>query len=131
MPDISDLIGTWKLIETRATDGQGNALPPPYGGPELRIGTVTFDAGGRMAAVLCQGVVGPDEKREYYSYCGHFTFDGKTLVTRVDATSDPARMGSDQVRDVTMEGGRMILRPPPRPWRSVMQHRELVWQKLG
>lgn len=129
MPDETDLIGIWTLVDARATDGNGNVLPPPYGG--MGLGVVSFHAGGRMVAVLCQADVGPEGKREYNSYCGHYSFDGKTLVTRVDATSEPSRMGSDQVRDVTMQDGRMILRPPPRPLNGLMQHRELVWEKVG
>ncbi len=129
MADTSPLIGTWKLVGGRATDGEGNALPPPYGGNF--VGVVTFDPGGRMVAAICQSEVAEGDTREYSAYCGRYTFDGTTLVTRVDATVDPARMGTDQVRGVTMEGDRMTLRPPPRPWRGKMQHRELVWERIG
>jgi len=52
-------------------------------------------------------------KRQYSSYCGNYTFDGGTLTTIVDASSDPARMGTAQVRKVRFEGDRMILVPPP------------------
>ena len=34
--------------------------------------------------------------------------------TRVEAASDPTRIGSDQVRGVRFEGERMVLIPPPR-----------------
>jgi len=128
--DRAMLVGTWKLVETRAHDADGNRLPPPYGGTGL--GVVSFDATGRMVAVLCQGgEVSEGTQREYSSYCGTYTFDGATLVTRVDATAEPARMGSDQVRRVSMEGSRMVLRPPPRPRRGLIQHRQLVWEKIG
>ena len=56
---------------------------------------------------------------------------GKTLITRVDAASDPARMGTDQVRDVRFEGNRMVLRPPPREFGDVTHHRELYWEKIS
>ena len=51
--------------------------------------------------------------REYSSYCGNYSFDGTRLITRVDAASDPGRIGSDQVRGVRFEGDQMILSPPP------------------
>jgi hypothetical protein len=35
--------------------------------------------------------------REYSSYCGSYTYDGEKLVTRVDAASDPSRIGSDRI----------------------------------
>jgi hypothetical protein len=105
-------------------------LTPPYGGTGL--GVVTFHPGGRMVAAICQAEIEPGAKREYSAYCGEYSFDGETLVTRVDATAEPSRMGSDQVRKVTMANGRMFLHPPPRPLPSgVMQHRELVWEKVA
>lgn len=59
-----------------------------------------------------------------------YTFDGQTLITRVDATAEPTRMGSDQLRHVSMAGERLVFRPPPRPWKGLMQQRQLVWEKL-
>ena len=73
-----------------------------------------------------------ESEREYNSLLRRLdAFDGATLVTRVDACSDPARMGSDQVRRVRFEGDRLVLVPPPRPWQGVTQHRELLWEKVG
>lgn len=130
MIDHALLIGTWKLVETSARDAGGNMLPPPYAGTGL--GVVSFDVTGRMAAVLCQGGEMPEGgQREYTSYCGAYTFDGATLVTRVDAAADPGWIGLDQVRRVSMEGSRLVLCPPPRSWRGLMQHRRLVWEKVG
>jgi len=34
--------------------------------------------------------------REYSYYCGNYTYDGERFVARVDAASDPSRIGSDQ-----------------------------------
>jgi hypothetical protein len=98
------------------------------------MGVTVFSADRRMVAVLCDARAAlPDgeSEREYNSYCGTYIFDGSTLVTRVDACSDPARMGSDQVRKVRFEGERLVLMPPPRPWQGVTQHRELFWEKVG
>jgi hypothetical protein len=52
-------------------------------------------------------------------------------VTRVDAASDPARIGSDQVRDVSFEGERMILRPPPRQTEAGEEYREISWVRIS
>ncbi len=129
MIDPAILIGTWQLADTRAHDGEGRPIRPPYGGKGL--GVISFDTTGRMVAVLCEGgEIEPGESREYSSYCGTYSFDGETLITKVDATAEPARMGSDQVRRVTMEGGRIVLHPPARPWKGLMQHRQLVWEKI-
>ena len=122
-------LGTWRLVGTTATDASGNKKEVPFG--PRGMGLVTLAADGRMMAVLVDGRKSlPDgAKREYSSYCGNYTFDGSTLTTIVDACSDPARMGSDQVRKVRFEVERLVLMPPPRPWRGQAQHRELFWEK--
>ena len=68
---------------------------------------------------------------EYSSYCGNYAYDGEQLVTRVDAASDPSRIGSDQVRGVRFEGARMILIPPPRRIGETEEHREIAWERIA
>jgi hypothetical protein len=125
MPSI---VGTWRLVKAESHDGAGNKLPEPYGGKGM--GRVTFNAEGRMAAVVVDGrpTLPAGAARDYSSYCGNYTFDGTRLITRVDAASDPARIGSDQVRQVSDDGEYMVLRPPPRP---SGEHRVLTWEKIS
>jgi hypothetical protein len=128
MPSV---IGTWRLVRAVARDADGRELPPPYGG--FGMGRVALAADGRMMAVLCDSrrELPAGTKREYGSYCGNYTFDGKQLTTRVDAASDPSRIGSDQVRDVRFEDGLMVLRPPLRAYGGSMQQRELHWERIA
>src|SRR5271165_1686788 len=102
MPSI---VGTWKLAHATARDAAGAALPAPYGGNG--IGRVTFTGAGRMMSVVCDGrqELPAGSAREYSSYSGNYICDGWRLVTRVDAASDPSRIGSDQVRGVRFEDG--------------------------
>jgi len=53
------------------------------------------------------------------------------LVTRVDAASDPSRIGSDQVRGVRFEGERMVLIPPSRQAGESEEHREITWERIA
>jgi hypothetical protein len=128
MPSI---VGTWKLVRATARDGTGAALPEPYGGNG--IGRVTFTAEGRMQSVVCDGrrEMPSGQTRDYNSYCGNYTFDGARLVTRVDAASDPSRIGSDQVRGVRFEGERVVLTPPPRQSGGKEEYRELTWERIA
>jgi hypothetical protein len=128
---MSSIVGTWKLVCATARDAVGTALPAPYG--SLAMGRVTFTADGRMMSVVCDGrpELPVGASREYSSYCGNYTFDGSRLVTRVDAASDPSRMGSDQVRGVRFERGRMILSPPPRRTGKSEEYRELTWERIA
>ena len=128
MPSI---VGTWKLAAAAARDRGGDPLPPPYGGKGM--GRLTFTAEGRMMAVTCDGrtELPAGVERAYSSYCGNYKFDGGRLVTRVDAASDPARIGSDQVREVSFDGDRMILRPPPRQGPTGEEYREITWERIA
>ena len=110
---MQSIVGTWKLLYANARDAAGAARPLPYGGKAL--GRVTFIADGCMMSVVCDGrkELPAGVSREYSSYCGNYTYDGERLVTRVDAASDPTRIGSDQVRGVRLVGERMVLVPPP------------------
>jgi hypothetical protein len=128
MPSV---VGTWKLARAVARDAAGGVLPEPYGGNG--IGRLTLTAEGRMMSVVCDGrpELPPGTAREYSSYCGNYTFDGARLVTRVDAASDPSRIGSDQVRGVRFEDSRMILSPPPRRAGEREEYREIIWERIA
>lgn len=128
---MTSIVGFWRLVRAVARDADGKELPVPYGGQGM--GHVTFSTNGRMMAVVCDGrhELPTGIVREYSSYCGNFTFDGSRLVTRVDAASDPGRIGSEQVRDVRFEGGLMVLRPPVRAYGGSVAQRELYWEKIA
>ncbi len=128
---MADIVGTWRLVAAAARDVAGNMLPSPFG-PQA-MGRVVFNADGRMMAVLCDGrpSLPPGLPRDYSSYCGNYTFDGSTLVTLVDAASDPGRIGTQQVRGVRFEGELMVLRPPPRQNASGPEQREITWERIA
>ena len=125
------IIGTWRLRSTKAVDDDGKPLPPPLG-PSPN-GVVCFQTDGRMYSVICDGRASlpPGEERIFVAYTGNYTFDGETLSTRVDAASDPSRVGGDQVRKVRFENGGMVLAPPLRLFANVMQHQELFWERVA
>ena len=125
------IIGMWRLKSTLGIDDTGNALPPPYG--PIPGGVVCFEPSGRMYCVLCDGRtdLSPGEARQFVSYAGNFTYDGTTLSTRVDASSDPGRIGGDQVRTVRFEDHHMVLAPPRRLYAGVMQRQELLWERVA
>ncbi|MBV8521243.1 MAG: lipocalin-like domain-containing protein [Acetobacteraceae bacterium] len=128
---MRSIVGTWRLTTATAHDANGQPLPPPYGGKGM--GRVVFSADGRMMSVVCDGraEIPPGARREYSSYCGNYTFDGRRLITKVDVASDPTRIGSEQVRDVRFEGDRMVLRPPPRRSNDGIEQREIIWELIA
>lgn len=128
---MTSVVGTWRLVSAVSRDANGKELPAPFGGHGM--GRVVLGADGRMMAVLCDGrtEIPGGGKREYSSYCGNYTFDGKQLITRVDAALDPSRIGGDQIRDVRFEGNLMVLRPPTRPYGDTVEQRDLFWEKIA
>ena len=130
---MSKHVGTWRLVKAEAVDANGAAVAPPFGG-ENAIGRLVLTAEGRLSASIvdARAAIPPGETREYSCYAGAYTFDGKTLVTTVDAASDPARMGTQQVRDVTFEREQMVLRPPLRSYGGKpAESRTIWWEKLS
>ena len=131
MSGAPSVVGVWKLVGGTTTDPSGKELGVPYGPRGMGLLSLTSD--GRTMAVLVDGraKLADGARREYSSYCGNYTFDGTTLITTVDAASDPARMGSQQARKVRFEGERMILVPPERDEGGVRIHRELSWERIS
>ncbi len=135
MPSTIDprILGTWRLKSTKGVDDDGRVQPPPFG--PAPNGVVCFQADGRMYSVLCDGraALPEGESRQFMAYAGNYTFDGVTLITRVDASSDASRVGGDQVRTVRFDqaGAKicMVLAPPRRLYAGVMQHQELYWAR--
>ena len=106
---------------------------PGWGSKAAGMGLVVFQPDGRMMAVLCDGrpSLPSGEPRQFMSYAGNYTFDGTTLSTHVDASSDASRVGGDQVRTVCFKNGLMVLAPPRRLYAGIMQHQELTWQRIA
>lgn len=127
-----DLTGTWELVRSTSTAADGSAMPAPYGGDEA-MGLVSFREDGRMVCVLCDSRAQLPENtpREYNSYCGAYTFDGKQLSTAVDASSNDGWFQTDQVRDVSVEGDLLVLRPPLRAYADKAEQRVLYWRKIS
>lgn len=125
---MTSLVGTWRLVKTRAFDEQGRPIAAPYG--PRPMGLAMFHPDGRMMAVLSDSRVDiAAAERDYVSYCGRYVVEGETLRTRVDGSTEASRIGGDQVRTIAFEDGLLKLAPPLRLWRGVMQRHELLWEK--
>ena len=129
---MTSIVGTWRLVRAEAFDASGKPQPAPYGGAP--IGRVMFTRSGRMMAMTGDGrqEAHAGQVREYNTYAGTYTFDGKRLITRVDSCSNPAYMGTEQVREVSHEGSLMVLRPPVRAYVGrPPEQRVLYWERIS
>ena len=126
------IVGTWRLVRVEAFDAEGRPQPAAYGGAPL--GRLMLTSGSRMMAMTgdCRREIPAGQAREYNTYAGFYTFDGKRLVTRVDCCSNPAYMGTEQVREVGQDGSLMVLRPPLRPYVGrPAEQRVLYWERIS
>ena len=128
---MQSITGTWQLIHTECIGTDGSALAAPYGG-DSAFGLLSMRADGRLICVLynSSAELPSDEPREYNSYCGAFTFDGKKLITRVDASANPDWIGTDQIRDVHFDAEIMVLRPVKGSGPVTKGQRVLRWVRL-
>ncbi|MCO6416820.1 lipocalin-like domain-containing protein [Siccirubricoccus sp. KC 17139] len=126
-----DIIGCWRLVQVRATGADGAPITDHQYGPSP-MGIVQFTP-ERMHAAVGDGraEMPPGKTRFWVSYGGPWRFDGAVLVTKVDVTSMPDRMGTDQVRQVRADGTRIWLSPPAREVDGVLHRLELQWERVG
>ena len=131
---MQDIIGTWALLKTEAVDADGKQTSvPPFGGTNF-IGRVVFTKDGRMSAAITDAreQIPDGEIREYSCYAGAYTLKNETLITLVDACSDPERMGTQQMRKVSFEKDLMVLQPPLRSYgNKPAELRTLWWKKIS
>lgn len=131
---MENIIGTWACVGIEAVDANGKpTTTAPFGGENF-IGRVVFTKDGRMSAAItdARSKIPEGEIREYSCYAGAYTFDGNTLITKVDACSDPERMGTEQLRTVSFHGELMILQPPLRSYgNKPAERRTLRWKKIS
>src|ERR1700722_2870628 len=108
-------------------------------------GSIMYGADGRMLVLITYGdrpkaesasKLTDDQRvalfRTMLAYGGTYEFDGKTMTHHVDICSDEIRCGTTFVRDVTIDGDRLIYttRPQPGPIDGRMIVITLVWRKL-
>ena len=123
------MIGIWRLVEVRARNPEGALIASEFG--PAPIGTVQFGPERMMAALGDSRPPAEGETRFWVAYTGVWAFDGTVLSTKVDAAHPANRIGTDQVRQVRFEGARVVLQPPPRLVKGVMNHLELEWERVG
>lgn len=127
-----DIIGTWKMVGYHNRTPDGTELEQSYG-PEF-MGLIHFHPNGRMMVVIADGraeLPGHLKRRPFSAYTGSWTFDGKILLNEIDESFLKEFVGSTQRREAHYVNGRLSLVPPPIMINGVMNHRELVWEKIS
>jgi CubicO group peptidase (beta-lactamase class C family) len=108
-------------------------------------GRITYTADGRMSVIITDDGRKPlsvndrlappaEERAQAFStlvaYAGTYTLTGDKVVHHVEIDALQNRVGSDQVRYVTLQGNRLTLKTPPISRGGEQQVLELVWERL-
>ena len=129
------LVGTWRLVDIINRDADGNLLRASYG--PKKMGVYVFNDDNRCMVVISDGrehVPEAEMPREYTSYSGTYQFDGEALYVDVDCSTatEPPRVGTRQKRPARFEGpDRVVLAAPPIPIDGVVNHRDLIWERIA
>jgi hypothetical protein len=119
-PRVADrLVGAWRMLSFESFDQNGVARPGNYD-----TGMIIYEASGRMSAQLmhssnkASAPLAADADRatayrRYLGYWGPFTVDEakNVVVHRVEGSSNPSWVGSNQVRHYVLapDGQRLTL----------------------
>jgi hypothetical protein len=136
------IVGTWKLVSMEETMKDGTTRPLPSFGPHAK-GFLMYQREGYM----CAEIVNPDRPKWIapahatpeeklaaadgtFAYCGRYEIDVKQqwIVHLPEVATDPAYMGSRQIRPYRFESGRLILSDVERNDPSVARW-TIVWEK--
>lgn len=126
---MSDLVGTWELVEWTATVGERTQRP--FGGDV--VGRLTYTVDGHMWATLMRrdrtliqatslaGATASDRAAAaagYLNYAGRYTEGDGRVTHHVELSLMPNWVGGDQVRNVGWEGDDLILTTDPEEGRT-------------
>jgi hypothetical protein len=110
-----NLFGIWKLTSSYAEVQDTGERIPIYG--KNPTGFVIVTPEGRMMTIIeAEGRKAPKTDEEhaalfstFAAYTGMFRRDGDRVITKVDASWNPAWYGTEQVRFYKLEGDRLML----------------------
>jgi hypothetical protein len=115
------IVGTWKLVSVVYEDQASKQRAPVYGEhPKgIQIATPT----GRWLALMTaesRPVPKTDADRAQalktmIAYTGRYRVENGKVITRVEAAWNEAWVGSEQVRNIRFDGGRLCIESPPMP----------------
>jgi hypothetical protein len=123
MADPAALLGTWKMTlwqqEVVATGERRDVLGPDP------VGYINYCSDGRVYAMVVardrEPPAGPaptDEEKirlfnSMLAYAGTYTLEGDKVVHHIDASSNQAWTGTDQVRPYKLEGDTLTISGAP------------------
>ncbi|WP_328491415.1 lipocalin-like domain-containing protein [Streptomyces sp. NBC_00414] len=131
---VSELVGVWRLASFHDVDEDGNRREGPLG-PEPE-GLLFYSVEGHVSVHMMRtgpsapgGGPGERPPQNYMSYSGTWRRSGDQVVHTLTLAPEPGWIGTDQVRDLSLDGATLTLHGDsligPR------QRRVLVWRRVS
>jgi hypothetical protein len=138
----NQLAGTYRLISDKQTVVATGEVTEPLG--KAPQGYVMYGRDGRMMLLYLadkrskpSGVATTTDQeridlfKTMLAYSGTYDFDGKTVIHHIELSGNPALAGTNQVRNVTLDGRKLILRfTAPAPSTGIVSKAEITLEKV-
>lgn len=142
----SEILGSWRLVYWHAVSerhGTVTAVAHPMG--EDALGLLHYGADGRMSVLIAAAnrppfatddfLGGSDEERAaalrgFIAYAGSYELGDGFVTHRLEVSSFPNWVGTDQVRFTRLDGDRLVLSTSPILTSGRTRRSELAWSRL-
>lgn len=140
---LNPLIGTWRLISYEARTAEGDVSYPLGQDPsgfilysEDGYMSVTMMTSGRTDYASGDLRAGTTEEKlsaaeTFLAYSGRYTFEGDRVLHHVEVSFFPNRVGTTQIRHLTLSGDTVTLSTPPMLMFGVERSARLAWKRAG
>ena len=143
MTSENELYGTWRLVSFTSTIAETGETEESFG--KAPRGFIHYGRDGHMMVLVVQDerprppdfasmteAIRAELLRTMVAYAGTYTFDGKTVIHHIDLSWNEIWTGTDQVRNIQLQGRRLIIsiNPEPRPSDGKMATSVLTWEKV-
>ena len=120
--NVSELLGSWELVEWRIDYPDGRASTWPFG--KDAIGLLLYAPDGWMSATMSRreraglsatSALKADDAskarafQEYLAYCGRWSLQGSKIAHAVEMSLNPSLIGLPHSRDARVDAGTLTL----------------------
>jgi hypothetical protein len=137
------LWGTWRLVSFTRTYTETGQTADAFG--KEPQGFIGYGRDGRMTVLIVKSgrpkvkdVAAIDDAtrvelfKTMLAYAGTYTFDGKTVTHHIDISSNESWTGRDQIRNVKLDGRKLVLttNPQTNATDGKMTVSVLTWERI-
>jgi hypothetical protein len=134
--EATSLVGTWRLVDA-ISDGEAAFGDNPAG---MLVYTndghvaVVISHAGRQPLSVADRIEAPAEERAgafatFFAYAGTFSVANDEVRHKVEVASVPNWVGTELVRELRVDGDRLVLRTPPTLVGGAERETQLVWTR--